>query len=82
MSRTKLHERARQDIEIDGDSITVDERRMIKCSVPLYLDQGIAVTVTDQFKTVTSHASQGKTVDQVIVSVFRIWKPGNPQAFI
>jgi hypothetical protein len=45
---------------------TVGDGRMIKCSGPLYLDQGIAVT---------SHASQGKTVDQVIVSVFRIWKP-------
>jgi Viral (Superfamily 1) RNA helicase len=33
---------------------------VIKCLGPLHLDQGIAVT---------SHASQGKTVDQVIVSV-------------
>ena len=33
---------------------------MIKRSGPLHLDQGIAIT---------SHASQGKTVDQVIVSV-------------
>lgn len=34
--------------------------RVIECGGPLHLDQGVAVT---------SHASQGKTVDQVIVSV-------------
>jgi hypothetical protein len=45
---------------IDGESITVGGGRVIKRSGPLHLDQGVAVT---------SHASQGKTVDQVIVSV-------------
>jgi conjugative relaxase-like TrwC/TraI family protein len=45
---------------IDGDGITLGDGRVIKRSGPLHLDQGIAVT---------SHASQGKTVDQVIVSV-------------
>jgi ATP-dependent exoDNAse (exonuclease V) alpha subunit len=45
---------------IDGESITVGDGRVIKRSGPLHLGQGIAVT---------SHASQGKTVDQVIVSV-------------
>jgi conjugative relaxase-like TrwC/TraI family protein len=45
---------------INGDRITVGDGRVIKCSGPLHLDQGIAVT---------SHASQGKTVDQVIVGV-------------
>jgi conjugative relaxase-like TrwC/TraI family protein len=45
---------------IDGESITVGGGRVIKRSEPLHLDQGAAVT---------SHASQGKTVDQVIVSV-------------
>src|SRR6516165_1563900 len=45
---------------IDRESITVDDGRVIKRSGSLHLDQGIAVT---------SHASQGKTVDQVIVSV-------------
>jgi hypothetical protein len=45
---------------IDRESITVGDGRVIKCSGPLHLDQGVAVT---------SHASQGKTVDQVIVSV-------------
>jgi hypothetical protein len=45
---------------IDGQSITVGDGRVIKRSGPLHLDQGVAVT---------SHASQGKTVDQVIVSV-------------
>jgi ATP-dependent exoDNAse (exonuclease V) alpha subunit len=45
---------------IDRDRITVGDGRVIKRSGPLHLDQGIVVT---------SHASQGKTVDQVIVSV-------------
>jgi hypothetical protein len=45
---------------IDGESLTVGDGRVIKRSGPLHLDQGVAVT---------SHASQGKTVDQVIVSV-------------
>ena len=45
---------------IDRESITVYDGRVIKRSGSLHLDQGIAVT---------SHASQGKTVDQVIVSV-------------
>ncbi len=45
---------------IDRESITVGDAREIKRSGPLHLDQGVAVT---------SHASQGKTVDQVIVSV-------------
>ena len=45
---------------IDRESITVGGGRVIKRSAPLHLDQGVAVT---------SHASQGKTVDQVIVSV-------------
>jgi hypothetical protein len=44
---------------IGRDSITVSDGRVIKCAGPLHLDQGIAVT---------SHGSQGKTVDQVIVS--------------
>src|SRR5262245_42984568 len=45
---------------IGRESITVGGGRVIKRSAPLHLDQGVAVT---------SHASQGKTVDQVIVSV-------------
>jgi conjugative relaxase-like TrwC/TraI family protein len=45
---------------INRESITVGGGRVIKCSGPLHLDQGVAVT---------SNASQGKTVDQVIVSV-------------
>jgi hypothetical protein len=45
---------------IDGESITVGGGGVIKRSGPLHLDQGVAVT---------SHASQGKTVDRVIVSV-------------
>jgi ATP-dependent exoDNAse (exonuclease V) alpha subunit len=45
---------------IDRDSITVGDGSVINRSAPLHLDQGLAVT---------SHASQGKTVDQIIVSV-------------
>jgi hypothetical protein len=45
---------------IDRDSITVGDGWVINRSKSLYLDQGLAVT---------SHASQGKTVDQIIVSV-------------
>ena len=45
---------------LDRESITVGGGRVIKRSRPLHLDQGVVVT---------SHASQGKTVDQVIVSV-------------
>jgi hypothetical protein len=45
---------------INVESITVGGGRVIKRSGPIHLDQGVVVT---------SHASQGKTVDQVIVSV-------------
>jgi hypothetical protein len=44
---------------IDGEKITLSDDRAIDSQKALHLDQGIAVT---------SHASQGKTVDQVIVS--------------
>ena len=45
---------------IDEGNITLVDGRVIKGDGPLHLDQGVAVT---------SHASQGKTVDHVIVSV-------------
>ena len=45
---------------IDGDSITLGDGRAIKRSGALHIDQGIVVT---------SFASQGKTVDQLIASV-------------
>ena len=45
---------------IDQAGIHLDDGRLIKVAEAVHLDQGIAVT---------SHASQGKTVDQVIVSV-------------
>jgi ATP-dependent exoDNAse (exonuclease V) alpha subunit len=47
-------------IKIEGESITLADGRSIDCSGPLHIDQGIAVT---------SYASQGKTVDQLIASV-------------
>jgi hypothetical protein len=40
--------------------IRLDDARLIRVAEEVHLDQGIAVT---------SHASQGKTVDQVIISV-------------
>jgi hypothetical protein len=45
---------------IDQGCVHLEDGRVIKVAEALHLDQGIAVT---------SHASQGKTVDQVIVSV-------------
>jgi ATP-dependent exoDNAse (exonuclease V) alpha subunit len=45
---------------IDTENITMSDGRVMKRSAALHIDQGIAVT---------SHASQGKTVDEVIVSV-------------
>jgi hypothetical protein len=45
---------------IDQAGIHLEDGRVIRAAEALHLDQGIAVT---------SHASQGKTVDQVIVSV-------------
>ncbi|MBV9274388.1 MAG: hypothetical protein JO333_10870, partial [Verrucomicrobia bacterium] len=45
---------------IDGRNIVLNDNRVISYQRPLHLDQGIAVT---------SHAAQGKTVDEVIVSV-------------
>ena len=45
---------------IDGENIILNDNRVINLQRPLHLDQGVGVT---------SHAAQGKTVDQVIVSV-------------
>jgi hypothetical protein len=45
---------------IDQAGIHLEDGRLIKVAEALHLDQGIVLT---------SHASQGKTVDQVIVSV-------------
>ena len=47
-------------VSIDDDRIIFDKREIVRTGAALHLDQGIAVT---------SHASQAKTVDQVIVSV-------------
>jgi len=45
---------------IDRENVTLHDDRVISCQRPLHIDQGIAVT---------SHAAQGRTVDQVVVSV-------------
>ena len=45
---------------IDGENIILNDNRVINLQRPHHLDQGVGVT---------SHAAQGKTVDQVIVSV-------------
>jgi hypothetical protein len=47
-------------IEIEERKIIFDKGEIIRNGAALHLDQGMAVT---------SHASQAKTVDQVIVSV-------------
>jgi hypothetical protein len=47
-------------VGIDDRKIIFDKGEIIRNGAALHLDQGIAVT---------SHASQAKTVDQVIVSV-------------
>jgi hypothetical protein len=56
---------------INGENITLDDSRVINLQGPLHLDHGIAVK---------SHAAQGKTVDQVLVSgpvaAFSQVKPG------
>ena len=44
---------------IDDENIILEDNRVISLQRPLHLDHGIAVT---------SHAAQGKTVDQVLVS--------------
>jgi len=47
-------------VGIDDGKITLDKGEIVRNGAALHIDQGIAVT---------SHASQAKTVDQVIVSV-------------
>jgi ATP-dependent exoDNAse (exonuclease V) alpha subunit len=47
-------------VRIDDGKIIFDEGEIVRTRTALHLDQGIAVT---------SHASQAKTVDQVIASV-------------
>lgn len=57
--RKFLNNEVRKITGIDGALITLD-KGAIQSRAPLHIDQGIAIT---------SHASQGKTVDLVIVSV-------------
>jgi hypothetical protein len=47
-------------VSIDDGKIIFDKGEIVRTGAALHLDQGIAVT---------SHASQAKTVDQVIASV-------------
>jgi ATP-dependent exoDNAse (exonuclease V) alpha subunit len=55
-----LNNELRTVLGIDDGKITFDKGEIVRNGAALHIDQGIAVT---------SHASQGKTVDQVIVSV-------------
>jgi hypothetical protein len=55
-----LNNELRTVVSIDDDKIIFDKGEIVHTGAALHLDQGIAVT---------SHASQAKTVDQVIVSV-------------
>jgi hypothetical protein len=55
-----LNNELRTVLGIDEGKITFDKGEIVRKSAALHIDQGIAVT---------SHASQAKTVDQVIVSV-------------
>jgi len=55
-----LNNELRTVVGIDDGKIIFDKGEIIRNGAALHLDQGIAVT---------SHASQAKTVDQVIVSV-------------
>jgi ATP-dependent exoDNAse (exonuclease V) alpha subunit len=55
-----LNNELRTVVGIDQGKIIFDRGEIARNGVSLHLDQGLAVT---------SHASQGKTVDQVIVSV-------------
>jgi hypothetical protein len=55
-----LNNELRTVVGIDDSKIIFDKGELVRNGVALHVDQGIAVT---------SHASQAKTVDQVIVNV-------------
>jgi hypothetical protein len=55
-----LNNELRTVVSIDDDKIIFDKGEIVRNGAALHLDQGLAVT---------SHASQAKTVDQVIASV-------------
>jgi len=55
-----LNNELRTVVSIDDGKIIFDKGEIVRTGAALHLDQGIAVT---------SHASQAKTVDQVIASV-------------
>jgi hypothetical protein len=68
-----LNNELRTVIGIDEGKTIFDKREIIRNGASLHLDQGIAVT---------SHASQAKTVDPVIVSVpFRAFSQANEAQF-
>src|SRR5580700_3659355 len=55
-----VNDELRTVVSIDDGKIIFDKGKIVRTGAALHLDQGIAVT---------SHASQAKTVDQVIASV-------------
>jgi ATP-dependent exoDNAse (exonuclease V) alpha subunit len=55
-----LNNELRTEVSIDDGKIIFDKGEIVRTGAVLHLDQGIAVT---------THASQAKTVDQVIASV-------------
>ena len=55
-----LNNEFRTVVSIDENKIILNNGEIVRNGAPLHLDQGIAIT---------SHASQAKTVDQVIASV-------------
>src|SRR5580704_17532383 len=55
-----LNNELRTVVSIDDGKIILDKGEIVRTGAALHLDQGIAVT---------SHASQAKTIDQVIASV-------------
>ena len=68
-----LNNELRTVVEIDGGCIKFDKGEIVRNGAALHIDQGIAVT---------SHASQAKTVDQVIVSIpVRSFSQANPAQF-
>jgi hypothetical protein len=68
-----LNNELRTVLGIDDGKITFDKGEIVRNGAALHIDQGIAVT---------SHASQAKTVDQIIVSLpVRVFSQANEAQF-